>query len=187
MIRENHLSPDAIARIKQTSGVTDEDLARVGDGTYGSRKTVVSRGEMPRTIQGPLLARAQNADVRAVGVYQGSDIGRSGAGARTGTVNVIVRPAPRPIVLVLSSYEPVRWVITLQDGAKLAAVVQSSYSPSEVLGAGGAPITNIGQRYAYKRGSPEFTALDEDVAKWTGKRIGGFQGAYTGKMFILGL
>ena len=132
------------------------------------------------------VARAQNADVRAIGVYQGSDIGRSGAGARTGTVNVIVRPAPRPIVLVLSSYEPVRWVITLQDGAKLAAVVQSSYSPSEVLG-GGAPITNIGQRSAYKRGSPEYTALDEDVAKWTGKRIGGFQGAYTGKMFILGL
>jgi hypothetical protein len=187
MIRENHMSPDAIARIKQTSGVTDEDLARVGDGTYGSRKTVVTRGALPNTIKGPLLARAQNADIRAIGVYQGSDIGRSGAGARTGTVNVIVRPSARPTVLVLTSYEPVRWVISLQEGAKLAAVVQSSYSPSEVLGAGGAPITNIGLKTAYKRGSPEFVALDEDVAKWTGKRIGGFQGAYTGKMFILGL
>lgn len=34
----------------------------------------------------------------------------------------------------------------------------------------GAPITNIGLRYAYKRGSPEYAALDEDVTKWTGKR-----------------
>jgi len=134
-----------------------------------------------------LAALAANADIEAVGVYEGGGIGKArGASARTGTVQVSVARSPRPIVLSLSSYEPVRWVITLEPGAKLAAVLQSGYYPSEVFGAGDARIYNLGRLYAYKRGSPEFQALSSEVRQWTGKGIDTFQGTYTGSSFRVG-
>jgi hypothetical protein len=101
-------------------------------------------------------------------------------------VQVLVFGTPRPIILSLNSYDPVRWVITLEPGAKLAAVLSSGYGQQEVIGAGNARVYQMGRQYAYKRGSPEFAALDAEVMHWTGKGIGVFQGTYTGATFTVG-
>ena len=145
----------------------------------------------PTVYPGPVAGLARTADVEAVGVYEGSNA-THGAGrnstlaARTGTVHVHVRRGKRPVVLVLSSYEPVHWVVTLQAGARLAAVLTSSYYPDTVTGTGDARVYRIGSNHAYKRGSPDFAKLDAEVAHWTGKHIGVFQGGYTGSAFTVG-
>lgn len=148
-------------------------------------------GASPTVYPGPVSGLARDADVEAVGVYEGADsFGTAGSagmrGHRTGTVHVHVRRGARPVVLVLSSYEPVHWVISLQAGARLAAVLGSSYYPGTVTGNGDARVYRIGNAHAYKRGTADFAKLDAEVMHWTGKSIGVFQGEYTGSAFTVG-
>lgn len=166
-------------------------MVREGSGSAAIMAQLAMRPAAPTSAKalypGPVGALARNADIQGLGVYEGGEVGRTrGASARTGTVQVRVSRGSRPVILVLSAYEPVRWVITVAPGAKLAAVLTSSYSPAEVIGAGNARIYNIGQHYAYKRSGENFASLDAETARWTGKRIGVFQGAYTGSAFSVG-
>ena len=101
-------------------------------------------------------------------------------------VEVRVRRSAQPIVLVLSSYDPVRWMIISEQGARLAAVLVSGYHQSQVVGAGSARIINIGSAHAYKQESSQYHTLDSQVYRYTGKRINLFQGRYAGKEFTVG-
>ena len=179
----NAVPPALMERMLRQQGITPELFARAQRANAAPAATASST----QAYAGPVATLARDAEVEAIGVYQGGDIGHAtGASARTGTVQVRVRRSPRPLVLALSAYEPVRWVLTLEPGARLAAVLSSGYSDQEVLGAGNARVLKVGQLYAYKRGSPEFTRLDDEVARWTGKRIGVFQGSYSGTSYTVG-
>lgn len=137
----------------------------------------------------PIAKAAADAQVEGVGVYQGVAIqsgSRASDGRRMGAVDVRVRPSARPIVLVLSSYEAVRWNVIVEPGARLATVLLSSYGASQVVGAGGARVVQMGTTHAYKMGSSEYDALNQDVKKWTGKGMGIFQGRYEGSTFSVG-
>jgi hypothetical protein len=135
----------------------------------------------------PLADLARDAQVEAVGVYQGAGGTSATPGARrTGYVEVRVRRSTRPVILVLSSYEPVRWMVITESGARVAAVLVSGYYPSQVVGAGSARIIVSGSAYAYKQDSAEFQALNRDVARMLGKGIGLFQGRYEGGPFSVG-
>lgn len=130
-----------------------------------------------------------NAFVDGVGVYQGG--GSSGVtsrdGRRAGSVNVRVRRGSKPTILVLSSYEPVQWWITLDPGAKLAGVLLSGYYESQVFGAKSARVLRIGSKFAYKRGVGQYQALDAEVKSWTGGQgIQVFQGSYEGGSYTVG-
>ncbi|HEY5803625.1 MAG TPA: hypothetical protein VIT90_08045 [Lysobacter sp.] len=145
-------------------------------------------GSSATPYSGPVTELGRNASIEAVGVYEGGDIGQArGASHRTGTVQVLVRRSAKPIILSLSSYEPVRWVLTVEPGAKLAAVLSGGYYESQVIGAGNARVYQIGRTYAYKRGGAEYSQLDAEVARWTGKPIQVFQGRYTGSTFVVGM
>lgn len=157
----------------------------------GLSSDALSGRRLPTTTEVPADARlallARNADIEAVGVYEGSEVGKArGASARTGTVQVRVARSPRPVILSLSSYEPVRWVVTVEPGAQLAAVLQSGYGDSEVLGAGNARVYKTGKSYAYQRGGADYARVNTEVRQWTGKGIDTFQGSYTGSMFRVG-
>ena len=148
----------------------------------------VGNGSSATPYSGPVTELGRNASIEAVGVYEGGDIGQArGASHRTGTVQVLVRRSAKPIILSLSSYEPVRWVLTVEPGAKLAAVLSGGYYESQVIGAGNARVYQIGRTYAYKRGGAEYSQLDAEVARWTGKPIQVFQGRYTGSTFVVGM
>jgi hypothetical protein len=135
----------------------------------------------------PLAELAKDATIESVGVYEGSGAAPRPRGERTPLpVEVRVRRSAQPIVLVLSSYEPVRWTLVLEEGAKLAAVLVSGYYQSQVVGAGSARVVNIGGAYAYKQDHSKYHALDSEVFRYTGKRINLFQGKYTGKEFNVG-
>jgi len=120
-----------------------------------------------------------NARVEAVGVYETKD--RSPAG-----VSVIVKKSDRPIVLMLSAYEPVRWNLIKESGANLAAVIATGYNLPQVTGAGATKTVIKHGNYAYQQGGSGYAALNNDAMMWTGKPISKFQGAYGGTVFVVG-
>ena len=133
---------------------------------------------------GILAESARNAQIEAIGVYQGANSNRSTD--RTGDVEVRVRKSARPIVLILSSYESIRWRLIVEPGAQLNGVLVSGYKQSTVVGAGPARVLMNGSQYAYKEGSAEFAALNRNVVQQLGKPINAFQGRYEGSAFSVG-
>lgn len=118
-----------------------------------------------------------DAEVHMVGVYEP-------AGGRNIRVNV--RHTNRPVVLVLSSYEPVTWLLS-GSISRVAAVLVSSYGASNVMGQGKAQVLRIGSGYAYAAGSAEYVRLRQSVMQYTGSRdIKSFQGSYKGTEFSIG-
>ncbi|MDP2028069.1 MAG: hypothetical protein Q8K12_00310 [Thiobacillus sp.] len=136
---------------------------------------------------GVIAQLARNAQIESVGVYQGPRSGSLTAdGRHMGAVEVNIRRSSKPIVLVLSAYEPVQWKLKLAPGAQLRTVLVSGYYPSQVTGAGGARTVIIGRDYAYKLGSAEYNRLNQQVMMWTGRTIDVFQGLYEGSSFSAG-
>lgn len=137
--------------------------------------------------QPPLAQIAIDAQIEGVGVYQGTGAAlRQGMSRAAGVVEVRVRRSTRPTVLVLSSYEPVRWMIITESGARLAAVLLSGYHASTVVGAGNAPIVQLGQDFAYTGHGAGYQQLQRSVERLTGRQIGLFQGRYEGTNFSVG-
>ncbi|OYY73711.1 MAG: hypothetical protein B7Y40_07560 [Gammaproteobacteria bacterium 28-57-27] len=137
----------------------------------------------------PRFGLPLNAQVEAVGVYQGTGTsgGVSPEGRKMGTVDVLVRRGTAPVILVLSSYEPVQWKISIDPGAQLAGVLLSGYYPSLVTGAGSALVLQMGRFYAYQRSTREYDALNREVQSWTGgQSIKVFQGQYKGTTYTVG-
>jgi hypothetical protein len=127
-----------------------------------------------------------NARVEAVGVYQGK-AARSANGERAmGQIDVVVKRSAQPLVLVLSSYEPVAWNLKPEPGAQPLAVLLSGYHASQVNNAGNARVLRTGSSFAYRIESNEYVRLKRDVQGWTGKPIAMFQGAYEGAAFTVG-
>ncbi|MDQ3038761.1 MAG: hypothetical protein M3R16_03005 [Pseudomonadota bacterium] len=186
MQREGATLPPELAAIAARAKAAPSVRAAIGARVPPARSVPV-----PPLYPGPVGTLARKADVEAIGVYEGtaslaSSATARGSSARTGTVHVRVRRSARPVILVLSAYDPVRWHIAIDPGATLAAVLSSGYHPSEITGAGNARVYKIGRHYAYKRSNEGFANLDNEVARWTGKRIGVFQGEYTGSSFSVG-
>jgi len=147
-------------------------------------------GAVPGAMAQPPTAlhlQLRDSQVEGVGVYEGMGAVHGGGKARMpGTVVVRVRRAASPTALVLASYEPVRWRIFMEPGARLSAVFMSGYYPSTVEGAGAARVYQMGAGYAYQRESGEFTKLQRATIEWTGKPMTVFQGSYMGSTFSVG-
>lgn len=139
---------------------------------------------IPAGLPGPDWAK--DARIEAVGVYESTD-GSHGPGKprRAGPVMVRVRRSGKPVVLVLTSYEPVQWHVSTDPGARVAAILTGGYYQSEVRGQTARQI-DIGRVYAYEQGSGEYGRLEVEVARRTGKRIDQFQGRYSGNQFTVG-
>ncbi|TXI18782.1 MAG: hypothetical protein E6Q67_11375 [Roseateles sp.] len=133
----------------------------------------------------PLLPRLPaGTQVHTIGVYEGERAVSAGQSARA--VRVVLRPSPRPMVLVLSSYETVSWQVT-NLGAQVEAVLVSGYNPSTVNGLPGVSVQQIGRLYAYEATSPDYRRLRDLVERYTGTaEHGSFQGRYSGASFSVG-
>jgi hypothetical protein len=135
---------------------------------------------------GSLRLLARTAQVEAVSVYEAVALHAPCTPEVAGPVKVLVRPALRPVVLVLSSHQTVDWEIELAPGSNLKAVLLSGYGESTVAGSGDAPVSTIGGFYAFKRGSAEFKHLEAEVMRCTGRSIENFQSVYAGRSFQVG-
>ncbi|MEB3886451.1 hypothetical protein [Lyngbya sp. CCY1209] len=128
-------------------------------------------------------------ELHFVGVYEADS--RHGMGDRTtGTIDVKVGRRDKAIVLVLSSYEPVRWNVILEDGATVEKIILNGYHDQAVTGVEGIPI----QEYSYEENG-QF--LGDFVYRWettspavmtrfsqaAGVPLTSFQGCYRGTEF----
>lgn len=102
-----------------------------------------------------------------------------------GAVSVTVQPSQRPLILVLSSHQPVLWRLTLLAEANLRALMLSGFGRSMVVGAGNVAVHRIGGFYAFKRGSAEYRHLQSEVQRCTGGSIGYFQSLQVGSAITL--
>lgn len=133
---------------------------------------------------------ASDSTIDAIGVYQGTR-GRdevrvnTSSGARVAApVTVSIGRTERPVILVLSSYEPVLWKIRASREARVRHIFMSGYYDSLIEGISGVEITKIAGAYAYdERGLPQ---LNERIRQYTGREIGRFQSAYSGREFFVG-
>lgn len=149
-----------------------------GDRPHTNRLTVISGG--------PLRPRVtHDARVEAVCVYEAVAVRAPSKPESVEPVRVVVRALPRPVVLVLSSHQAVRWEIAVAPGAVLSAVLLSGYGESTVAGAGSTPVASIGGFYAFKPGSAEFKHLESEVRRCTGRDIERFQSEYAGRSFVV--
>jgi hypothetical protein len=186
-IRENDVSPEMAEHMRKWADDVDRKSQPSAPPPKPVQTLTPTTSALPadQTLAGQIDV-APDARVLAVGIYEAADGEHSFRGPRkAGTVQVFVMKSEHPIVLVLSSYEPVTWSVQLQNGAKVSHVLLSGYHASQVYGVPGAHIESIGTQHAYRRGSPEFQTLDGLVRQFTGKRIGSFQGAYSGTSFSL--
>ena len=114
-----------------------------------------------------------------------------------GDVTVHVTARPKPVALVLSSYEPVRWTIVAAPGAAVSRVVARSYYPddTEVAGLGDAVPVRVeeiggcgGIAYGWEighGGGVGYRNLIVDARNAVALTESSFQGCYTGRDFQL--
>lgn len=149
-----------------------------------ARQDAIAQAPAPKPVLTNIPA---NAHVEVIGVYE-SKYGVHGVGVKrtTGPIRVHVRPSSTPLVLVVSSYEPVRWFVDNPGQRKISAVLVSGVHESEVLGVGGAQILKIGSTHAFKVDSPGYQELKASIARYLPNPIRSFQGTYTGESFFVG-
>jgi hypothetical protein len=136
-------------------------------------------------ISGPRELTRTRPD-RAVTVFE-AIVTRTATLPRVGKpVRVSIGESHLPVVLVLSSHQPVSWRLELASGARLLAVLLAGFGESRVSGAGDALITSMGGYYAFRRGSREFQHLEDEVLRATGCVIGRFENALAAGEFRVG-
>lgn len=136
-----------------------------------------------------VASAAGDRELHFVGIYEADS--RHGMGNRTtGTVDVKVGRRDKAIVLALSSYEPVRWNVILEDGVKVEKIILNGYHDQVVTGVEGIPI----EEYSYEE-TGQF--LGDFVYHWettspavmtrfsqaAGVPLTSFQGCYRGTEF----
>jgi hypothetical protein len=148
------------------------------------RGSTNSSNNNPPTVGSALLSDVpSNARVSVVGVYEGTSAGSgSKISHSTGSVRINVQPGSAPLVLVLSNYEPVHWLINT-NGRKISKILTSGYNEATVMGANGTTVVKIGNKHAYKIDSNDYSSLKRDIARYVANPIGVFQGSYTGREF----
>lgn len=125
--------------------------------------------------------------VHAIGIYEGTYPPgvRHGRGAHPfGQARVSVE-AKTPVVLILSSYEPVNWVFDVRDGAQVKEVILNSYHQSEISGLGEGTVVlreYFGSAYQGKH--------QRLVEQYSSRKFGvqpvSFQYGYKGGEFVIG-
>ncbi len=90
-------------------------------------------GSVTKSVSVTVNPVAVIAELHMIDIYQAS--GPSGFCYSTpGQASVRVRNTGKPIILALSSYEPVKWNITLDTGANLKQVILGGYHAQTVSG-----------------------------------------------------
>ena len=84
-----------------------------------------------------LAGLPDDAEVHLVGLYKGQkelDLQLGESGHTTTEVAVVVGRLPRPVILVLSAYDPVVWKIEYTTQARIAAVLVSGHHTQALIG-----------------------------------------------------
>jgi len=138
-----------------------------------------------------------NTEIHTVGVYHGG--GRNGGKNHSvQSINVEVSREGVPVILVLSSYEPVIWKISKNHKVEIIGVILSGFYDQKVEGIDSTTkvieFTNIGGKkhaikhrpfYAYSKTDKNFNIMRDVVKSITGKELTSYQGSYNGSEFVI--
>lgn len=125
-------------------------------------------------------------ELHVISVYQGSG----------GVIDVTVRARPRPVVLALTSYEPIEWRVTLEPGATIDRVLVSDFPGGAASSVTGLPlgvtaevIEACGYGYGWEplhnTGGGDLRSTISALRGLTGLAETTFQGCYEGSAFVV--
>jgi hypothetical protein len=150
---------------------------------YEAIRAIMAQRSLTEThsaLAQPLLTDvSNNASVSVIGVYEP----KRNSANEVGNITVKIQPSAVPLILVLSSYEAVRWNIVNPSGRKIEAILMSSYKDSTIAGSSRTRTLRIGSTSAHKLGSPSYEQLKRDIARYLPNSIKSFQGTYSGSEF----
>jgi hypothetical protein len=133
----------------------------------------------------------KDAQIIALGAYEGggpSPVAVAGDGHETRSIAVSGDRRGKPVILVLSAYDPVLWDLKSFPAARLKAVLFFGYHGQAVVGVRKSVIVRFSTvrggdgacgayNYAYV-GGPRLEKLDAAIRKSVGRGIDRFQGSY---------
>ncbi len=137
-------------------------------------------------------------ELHVVGVYEPLRIpdGRPARSMRP--IDVQVERTAKPVVLALTSYEPVEWRIRTTPGAAIAAVIVAGYHRQTVSWRtpvrSNTPVYMVGRdlcRYPYQWEASdsgrvsEFAVFQSALEEYSGLTVKSFNGCYTGREFVV--
>ncbi len=167
------------------------DAARAAGKNEQSAKWKKQLASLKRQRTGDYTpAKSDRAELHMVGVYEGDYIvekGRERAdGSRVrGSANVYVTHTASPVVLVLSSYDPVMWDVRVAKGVRLQKVIIGSCygsdaaAPTNVPIVGARPAVAEGRTWcAYRKGDEQYQHAAIELLNATGMEIRTFIGDY---------
>jgi hypothetical protein len=123
--------------------------------------------------------------VHLVGLYEGA--AAPGPARRFGNAAVSVEAADRPVILVLSAYESIRWTVRAARNAKIEKVILTGYYEQELQGAPAGVVVEKRSRErekdpgafaVYRREHEAMPRAVRSVKDWTGMEIATFLGEY---------
>jgi hypothetical protein len=139
----------------------------------------------PAPVRPLLTDIPRDARVAAIGVYEAAVTSQRTDVGRAGSIRVNLGPGAAPLVLVLTSYEPVNWHVQ-DNGRKIAAILVSSYGNGSKVVVGGSPnLYKVNLGYAYQLGTAEYQRMERELAKYVAAPIATFQGGYKGQEFVV--
>lgn len=134
-------------------------------------------------------------ELHLVGVYESHPHHR-GQNHPTGEAQVRVTRQGKPIILALSSYEPVNWNVQVEPGVEIEKIIINGYHDQKVTGISGVPIEEYSHQdtgkflgnFVYQWNSAEnqeTPALVTQLNQLTGTELTSFQGCYRGNQFVI--
>ena len=138
----------------------------------------------------------QNQELHFIGVYE-SHSKHSGNHHPTGTINVKIERKNKPIILALSSYEPVEWNVILAPGVVVEKIILNGYHDQSVVGVSQIPVEEfsyeetgnyLGLVYRWDDGDPRGAknySLLPSLEQLFDTKLTSFQGCYRGTNFVI--
>ncbi len=143
-----------------------------------------------------LVGLPDDAEVHLVGLYKGQkelDLQLGESGHTTTEVDVVVARLPRPVILVLSAYDPVVWKVGYTAQARIAGVLVSGYHTQALIGIPRATPHRVlsseqtrGCEPFYAHSAQNAAQEERKIVALTGRGIDKFYGSYAASAVHVG-
>ena len=122
--------------------------------------------QSPATLQASASGvQAAQTDIHVISVYEAVNaivLKDPSRGNREGVIPVLVGKSDKPLWLLVSSYEPVHWMVNVLPGSKLDRIVASGYYPQRVTVSG-----KQGVQILISRDGPSYSdGKTEAISSW---------------------
>ena len=154
--------------------------------TNSIKKTYFENRIKRKTTSGDLYPN-EKGELHIIGVYEGkypNNIRHSMNYHPSGSVKVSIEITATPIILVLCSYEPVKWEITLDKESKIKKIILGGYYDQEVTGIPDRIPVYKDEFFAYKQ-DYRYEEMINKLKEFTDLTVSSFQGEYSKDSFVI--